>query len=131
MLIIKNILNKGRGVFTDTPIAKDDVIEICPILELSAADAEIIEQTIVGSYIYTYQEGRSCLVFGYGSLYNHSKQPNIRVLDYYDKGEFHVIAKRHIKAGEELLLDYDDENSGREIIFVEGGWQFADTGTRD
>jgi hypothetical protein len=37
-LLVKRIKNKGRGVFCNQHIAKEEDIEICPVLVLPAKD---------------------------------------------------------------------------------------------
>jgi SET domain-containing protein len=93
----------GRGVFAARPIATGETIEVCPTLEVAAAD--------VGGLLHDYvfesnddAEG-SVLLLGYGMLYNHSAKPNA---EYVQDGDAAVafVALRPIKPGDEITIDY-------------------------
>ena len=90
----------GWGVYTNSPIKKGDVIELCYCL-LSDNNAKFLK-----NYLFDYA-GYSFLPLGYGSIYNHSNEPNIywEMIDL----EFKIMkftAKRDIDINEELLHDY-------------------------
>ncbi len=107
-LIIKNVRGKGRGVFTTQPIKKGDIVEICPVIPFNVKEAKIAMETILGHYIFEW--GASCrqgaLPLGYGSMYNHSSDPNIFYRMREPKNQIVFRALRDIAAGEELLSNY-------------------------
>lgn len=107
-LVVKNVKGKGRGVFTLKPIKKGTVIEVCPVIPMSIREAKVIMETILGNYVYEW--GKSCraagLPLGYGSVYNHSADPNIYYRLREKKNQIVFRALRDIKAGEELLSNY-------------------------
>jgi SET domain-containing protein len=99
---------KGRGVFATHAIAKDEVIEISPVIALTADDSVIIQQTSLHAYTFANQgdptEMQSCLALGLASLYNHSDKPNA---DFTVNSKIVVIrAKSPIKKGTEITIDY-------------------------
>jgi len=107
-LFIMNSENKGRGVFTTSPIFKESLIEICPVIVLSTSDTRQIHETLLHDYYFLWdlEKKTSALALGYGSLYNHSDQPNaIFDLDY-DGLNIKFAAIRDIKAGDEITVDY-------------------------
>lgn len=119
----------GRGVFTDTKIAKGDVIETCPITLFSQADTDRIKDTLIDSYTFRRSEGHDCIVFGFGMLYNHGNDPNACIEEHYEDEIFIFIALRDIQAGEEITYDYSG-GENEEIIFSKREYWYADTKMR-
>ena len=96
----------GRGVFATQAIAKDEVIEICPILELGPDDAS----GLLDDYVVNLGDdsGGTALMLGYGSLYNHSDDPNAEyLLEAEDAYSFCAI--RDIAAGEQITISYGED----------------------
>ena len=69
------IPGSGRGVFAVEDIKKGEVIEIAPILILDFADFIDTKWNLLFEY-YFWLDDFVVLALGYGSLYNHSKDPN-------------------------------------------------------
>lgn len=96
----------GRGVFATRDIPKDEVIEVCPILELGPDDAS----GVLDDYVVSLgdESGGTALMLGYGSLYNHSEDPNAEyLLEADDAYSFNAL--RDIGAGEEITISYGKE----------------------
>ena len=109
LCLINNIyLDKSRlgglGVFANKNFAKDDIIEESPFLIIPTKD--ISEKNQLINYIFKHDEDNSCLVLGYGSLYNHQDTPNIQYYYNDDKTRFKYIALRDIEKNEELCISY-------------------------
>ncbi len=93
----------GRGVIAVAEISGGETIEVCPILELGEGDAS----GLLDDYIVSLGDdsGGSALLLGYGSLYNHSEEPNAEyVADAADAYSF--VALRDIAAGEQITISY-------------------------
>ena len=77
-VIVASSPGRGRGVFARRPFARNDVIEVCPVIALSERDADRLYDT--GLYDYYFGWGKdgkqAAIALGYGSLYNHSFTPN-------------------------------------------------------
>lgn len=105
----------GKGVFTSEYIKEGETIEIDPFLKVPSKD--ISEKNILKDYIFKYDDKYSCLVLGYGSMYNHKDDPNVQY--YYADNNmtmFEYKAIKDIQPGEELFISYGaDYWSGREI----------------
>jgi len=103
---------KGRGVFARQNIAKDQLIEIAPVIPV-AASAIPDEGGAPDGYVLdwdTETEGMEhCMPLGYIMLYNHSKIPNIRLENDMEAMTITAFAARDIQAGEELCWDYNCE----------------------
>ena len=98
----------GIGVFVTEFIAKGEVIEIAPCLTMSSSERTLTAQTTLKRYGYGCGENVA-IVWGYGSLYNHSNTPNAvyKWLDYDGPVEFSAL--RDLKPGEEILTNYNKD----------------------
>jgi len=99
---------KGRGVYTTKKIPKDSTIELCPVILLSRKDTELIHKTSLHDFYFIWElaEQNAAIALGYGSLYNHSDQPNADFEINLDTNEIKFIATEEISAGEEILINY-------------------------
>jgi len=107
-LYIAESEGRGRGVFTAVDIDKGDIIEYCPLIIIPPAQLKLIDKTIFFDYYYNWPDpkGAACIPLGYGSIYNHSNEPNAEiVLDIDGKVlQFHCLKKT--EAGTEIFVDY-------------------------
>ena len=87
-------------------IEEGETIEVCPILELGEGDAG----GLLNDYTVALGDGGPgvALLLGYGSLYNHSDEPNAEyVVEAGDAYSF--VATREIAAGEQITITYGEE----------------------
>ena len=119
MLYVDRTTAKGRGVFTDSPIAEGELIEACPVLELPAEDRDALRATGLYDYYFDWgEDGRDlALALGLGSLYNHSFSPNARYLKRLRQRLIEVVALRAIEAGEEILINYNGDPDDRSALW--------------
>ena len=106
LIEVKNIKGKGRGVFARTLIPEGTIFERVPLLVIPAREIlECDHGNLLLGYIFEYKK-QVALALGYGSLYNHSYNPNAR---YDDAGrqikEFSAL--RDIHPGEEITINYN------------------------
>lgn len=107
-VFVKKVPGKGRGVFAARDFTSGEVIEVCPVIVLTADERLILEKTILDFYTYPWKtEKDGAIVLGYGSLYNHSFEPNARVLWRYATKTLALRATRNISSGEEILVNYN------------------------
>ena len=106
---------KGRGVVATEDIKNGEIIEICPIVFISEKETLFFEKEKTGlKYYYLIQTATNkfCIMLGYGSLYNHSLTPNAGI--YYNlktaENFLQFKAIKNIKAGEEIVFDYEFDN---------------------
>ena len=97
--------NMGRGVFTSENLEKDIVIEISPVIVMTADERKLLEQTTLHDYIFEWgkQRKQCCMALGYVSVYNHSYKSNCEYEMDFDAGTITITTVRHIKEGEELI----------------------------
>lgn len=100
---------KIRGLIATELIHKDHVIERCPAI-VYVKNTPVIEQTIFDHYVFDWDETHEALALGYGSLCNHSYEPNVKV--DFEVLEKNIIftARRDIQIGEELFINYNDDS---------------------
>lgn len=112
--------NKGRGVFTSEAIAKDQIIEISPVVVLSAKDRKQIEKTELFNYIFEWGNShrKAAVALGYVSVYNHSYNSNCLYEMDFDEQTITIKTVRAIAKGEELSINYNaDPNDQTEVWF--------------
>ena len=119
MLYVDRTQDKGRGVFTDAPIARGTVIESCPVLVLPAPDRQALRETALYDYYFDWgEDGRDLAVaLGLGSLYNHSFSPNATYMKRLRLGLIEFVALRAIAADEEILINYNGDPEDRSPLW--------------
>jgi len=95
----------GRGVFARTSIDAGSLVETCPVLRVPRDEMADLDKTVVYSYYFVWGDDAG-IAFGFGSLYNHSSQPNARYEKNLDRDELEIFALREMSAGEEITLNY-------------------------
>ena len=102
----------GRGVFATKNIRKGELIERCPAIPFSIDDPSNADKGILERYCFYFGEssnvkGRLAIVFGYGSLYNHSYEPNAKYIRRPAKQVMDFVAIKNIKKGEEITTNFN------------------------
>jgi SET domain-containing protein len=116
-LTVKDFGARGRGIVALEDIEPGRLIERSPVLIIPAEQRAAIDRTIIFTYVFMWEhhtveedlykhEGRSAIALGYTSLLSHSYEPNCIFVRHIDELFIDVFAKRPIKAGEELTIDY-------------------------
>lgn len=99
----------NRGVFATRNIAKGELIHEAPVVPYPNSEHVHIEKTVLYDYVFEYGINHSAIVLGYGSLFNHSYTPNATYDINFSKHTFDFFAYKDIKAGEEILINYNGE----------------------
>jgi uncharacterized protein len=110
---------KGRGVFTAESIPSGSLIEICPILLIPSYQTDLIDQTELFNYYFIWDSQYIALALGYGSVYNHSAEPNARVIYDYEAEAIQIEALRDIQAAEEILINYLDTDDPSHTLWFD------------
>lgn len=116
-LYIAKSKGKGRGVFTDQFIEADSIIEIAPVIALSAEDSTTIADTALFYYNFQWGRKKTAIALGYGSIYNHSFTPNCKYEAFYKDDVLHFITLRAIEAGEELTINYNFDPKNQDPLW--------------
>lgn len=102
----------GKGIFAMKPIKADELIEESPYVQVPM---ELLQSEPLCDYLFTIDEERCAVVFGYGSLYAHANQPNVRYSVDPVKKCMCYYAKRDISPGEELTVTF-----GKDWFYTRG-----------
>jgi SET domain-containing protein len=110
----------GRGVFTSEAIEKNKVVEISPVIVMNNDERKLLDQTLLHDYIFEWGDKRKecCMALGYIAVYNHSYKSNCEYEMDFEEEVMSIITMRHIKAGEELFINYNgDWNNPKKVWF--------------
>lgn len=114
----------GRGVFAGSPIQKDDLIEICPVIVLKEGEMELLDKTTLYDYYFLWgdEQTQCAMALGFGSLYNHFAPSNADYFMDFDQQIIEIYAVRHINAGEEICINYhgDPKDSSPTWFMTDG-----------
>ena len=120
-LFIHATSGMGRGVFTNEDLPENVVIEISPVLVMSAADRKLLDQTPLHDYIFEWgeQNEKCCAAWGYVSMYNHSFESNCEYFMDFEKEIIIIKTVRKIKAFEELLINYNGDFDNKTALWFD------------
>ncbi|TIL44422.1 SET domain-containing protein-lysine N-methyltransferase [Mesorhizobium sp.] len=126
---VRNVPQKGRGVFADAPFKVGDLIERSPTWGFNASEERLLERTGLFEYYFVRPVHKSIenqrskyVVFGLISIVNHSSNPNSQIVwTDEDTGTWaSIVALKDIEAGEEITHRYANINDYPMVInFVE------------
>lgn len=108
-LLVKDSPISGLGVFTIGDIKVGEVIEECHHIPLTQKFNET--DKFLQTYLFSWPKVNArvtTVVLGYGSIYNHSKDPNITWDTDEVRNIFVFKTIKDIKAGEELCSYYGE-----------------------
>lgn len=112
---------KGRGVFTAGDIHEGSTIEVCPLIIIPEEQVETIHNTALHDFYFRWGKSQkeAAILLGYGSLYNHSNEPNARAILIDSDNEIVIESIRTINSGEEITIDYFDDDGAKEHVWFE------------
>lgn len=115
---VRNSKIHGRGVFATKKIRKGELIEVCPVLVVPKEQVPLMNKTVVKDYHFIWDGRKTAIALGYGSIYNHSYDPNARYCDYGDT-HFKFRAWRTIHPGEEITVNYNGDPTCRRKVWFD------------
>ncbi|MDE2025441.1 MAG: SET domain-containing protein-lysine N-methyltransferase [Patescibacteria group bacterium] len=106
------IPNAGRGVFALVDIKTGEVIEQCPVIEIPQKQVHNVQNSILINYNFAWgnPEDRIAICLGFGSVYNHSYEPNATYIKHVEQELINFVAIKEIKRGEEITVNYNHGN---------------------
>ena len=110
-LAIRHFPGKGRGVIVLKNIRAGTIIEKSPVIVVPEHQIEMLSRTVVGDFPFDWKTGEEdgeAILLGWGSLFNHSTEPNVAFCRDYEEKCITFYTLRRIKVGEELVYDYGD-----------------------
>jgi SET domain-containing protein len=111
----------GRGVFTFEPISAGSLLEICPVILIPEEQVEAIHKTVLHDYYFLWgpEEKQAVIALGFGSLYNHSFQPNAEYEVDQDNLSLNFYALRDLQPGEEITVNYNGDPDDSSPVWFE------------
>lgn len=103
----KNSKTHNLGVFATKTLKVGEIIETCPVVVLSRDTTKIIDGRDIDNYTFFWEEDKSAIALGCGSLYNHHYEPNARYCKELEKNILTFKAIKPIKKGEEITINYN------------------------
>jgi SET domain-containing protein len=100
----------GWGVFASQKIYDGELIEATPIYDLGMVQGE--PDSIMIDYRFNWPQGsgnnweKQVIPWGYGCLYNHSKDANAYWRSNLENETFEFVANRDIEIDEEIFTYY-------------------------
>ena len=106
VICVRKVKGKGRGVFARCAIKKGAIIERVPVLLVPIEDlVSGLENPTLNRYFYHWSKTHIAVSLGYGSLYNHSFEPNGRYVHGPQMLTYRAL--RDIPQGEEITINYN------------------------
>jgi SET domain-containing protein len=98
-----------RGVFTSEDLAADTLVEVAPVIVMTAADRSLLDQTPLHDYIFEWGEDHTdcAMALGYIPVYNHAAPSNCEYEMDFEHRLIRVRTVRNIRAGEQLFINYN------------------------
>ncbi|MBU1445712.1 SET domain-containing protein-lysine N-methyltransferase [Patescibacteria group bacterium] len=109
----------GNGVFAITNIQANEIIEICPIIILNENDTKQIDKTNLYNYYFSWTKNGSAISLGYGSIYNHSYEPNAKYEKDFSNKRLIFRSIEEIKKGEEIFVNYNGDPNNKEKVWFD------------
>lgn len=103
-IVVKSSPIHGYGVFAVQDILQGDLIEECHVIIIQESD-EALERYLFSWETVDKMKG-SAVVLGYGSIFNHSDQPNAGFKINLEEQLLIFSACKNIKKGEEIFVSY-------------------------
>ena len=116
-LAVRDFGLRGRGIIALENIEPGRLVERSPVLIIPSEERFAVDNTVIFTYVFMWEHhtveedlykhrGRSAIALGYTSLFSHSYEPNCIFVRHIDELFIDVFAKRKIRTGEELTIDY-------------------------
>ena len=101
----------GRGVFTAQAVPEGALVEVAPVIVIPKTQVGSIHATVLHDFYFRWNRDLddAAIALGYGSLYNHSFEPNLRFELDFGNQTIDFYAARPISAGEELTINYNGD----------------------
>ncbi len=117
-IIVKKVSKNHLGVFATTDIKKGEIIETCPVIIVPFKDQKLIDKTHLYNYYFKWSnKNQPAIVLGWGSLYNHSYQPNARYDQKVKKRQMIFKAIKNIKKGQEIYTNYNGDPEDQSALW--------------
>lgn len=99
---------RGRCLIARRAFQPGERMISSPVLPLSAADCQCLEQTLLGEYYFQWPdpEAPGAIVYGPATFVNHCEEPNADLVYDVPEAVMHFDCVRPIASGEEVTIHY-------------------------
>ncbi|MFT3846940.1 MAG: SET domain-containing protein [Lacibacter sp.] len=120
-LFIDQTESKGRGVFTNEKIEAGDIIEIAPVIVMTAEERILLDQTLLHDYIFEWggDKKQCAMALGWIPVYNHSYSSNSEYFMDFEEEAMFIKAVRDIEAGEEVTINYNGQWNDEKAVWFD------------
>jgi SET domain-containing protein len=117
-IVVKQISKNHRGVFASSNIKKGEIIEESPVIVIPKKDQKVLDKTYIFNYYFDWgNSDQPAIALGFGSLFNHSYDPNAEYKENVKKRIMIFRSIKDIKKGEEILTNYNGESTDKSPIW--------------
>lgn len=117
-LYMASSVRHGRGIFAARDFAPGTIVEICPVIVIPVAQRTAVDTTVLFDHCYDW-DGGAGLALGFGSLYNHSYEPNAYYRKHIDRSLVIVTALKAITEDEEITINYRGDPADQTPVWYE------------
>ena len=112
---------KGRGMFTNEVILANTIIEVAPVIVMSAADRLLLDKTLLHDYIFEWGTNKTqcCMALGFVPIYNHSYNSNCEYFMDYSTETIMLKTVKNIEAGEEVFINYNGDFNDKTALWFD------------
>lgn len=118
MISMKYTKSYGRGIFSIRTIKKGELIEEATVIIIPKTEWALMRGSILLNYVFRWGEDKA-LALGYGSLYNHSYNPNARYITNIENKSIDFYARKDIQEGEEITVNYNGDPEDQSPLWFE------------
>ncbi len=106
-LTVREVPGKGRGLFIAADVPAGALLEEAPVIPMRPEDA-VPRQSILYNYPFGWEDPPyvEAVALGAISMANHDDNPNARFQTDLPAKLVRLFAKRDLRAGEEVTIDY-------------------------
>jgi SET domain-containing protein len=104
------IPHSGRGIFASNFLKKDETIEVSPVILLKGEGVKLRKSKLYNYYFLWDKQPNAAIALGFGSLYNHSYNPNATYKKHLKDKVVEFIAIKDIKKNDEITINYNYGN---------------------
>jgi SET domain-containing protein len=112
---------KGRGIFTNELILAHTIIEIAPVIVMSAGDRRLLDKTLLHDYIFEWDANKTqcCMALGFVPIYNHSYNSNCEYFMDYSTETIMLKTVKSIEKDEEVFINYNGDFNDKTLLWFE------------
>lgn len=120
-LFIKDTGVKGRGIFTDTFIPADTIVEVAPVIVMPAKDRVHLDKSLLHDYIFEWGEQKDgcAMALGMIPVYNHSYNSNCEYFMDYTEETIMLKTVKDILPCEELTINYNGDADDKKKVWFD------------